>query len=76
MAEKTSIGIVGTGWVGSSVAISTLHNTAAQEVLLHDLNGAGAGEVIAPALDDTERVALAHSAEVLQKAIASVVPEQ
>ncbi|HEX6301816.1 MAG TPA: L-lactate dehydrogenase [Acidimicrobiia bacterium] len=40
MAERTSIGIVGTGWVGSSVAISTLHNAAAQEVLLHDRNSA------------------------------------
>jgi L-lactate dehydrogenase len=40
MADKTSIGIVGTGWVGSSVAISTLHNAAAQEVLLHDRNAA------------------------------------
>lgn len=40
MADKTSFGIVGTGWVGSSVAISTLHNAAAQEVLLHDRNAA------------------------------------
>lgn len=39
MAENTSIGIVGTGWVGSSVAISVLHNAAAQQVLLHDRNG-------------------------------------
>lgn len=38
MAERTSIGIIGTGWVGSSVAISTLHAAAAQEVLLHDRN--------------------------------------
>jgi malate/lactate dehydrogenase len=36
----------------------------------------GAGEVIAPELDDTERAALEHSAEVLQKAIGSVAPEQ
>jgi len=40
MADMTSIGIVGTGWVGSSVAISTLHSAAAQEVLLHDRNAA------------------------------------
>ncbi|MFP3882723.1 MAG: lactate/malate family dehydrogenase [Actinomycetota bacterium] len=39
MAEQTSIGIVGTGWVGSSVAISSLHNGVAQEVLLHDRAG-------------------------------------
>lgn len=36
MSKQTSIGIIGTGWVGSSVAISTLHAAAAQEVLLHD----------------------------------------
>lgn len=38
MAEKTSIGIVGTGWVGASVAISSLQAGAAQELLLHDQN--------------------------------------
>jgi L-lactate dehydrogenase len=32
-----SIGIIGTGWVGSSVAISTLHAGVASEVLLHDV---------------------------------------
>lgn len=31
-----SVGIVGTGWVGSSVAISTLHAGIAEEVLLLD----------------------------------------
>ena len=36
MADKTSIGIVGTGLVGTSVAISTLHAGAAQELLLND----------------------------------------
>jgi L-lactate dehydrogenase len=40
MAEKTTVGIVGTGWVGASVAISTLHNATAQKVLLHDRNAA------------------------------------
>lgn len=30
------IGIIGTGWVGASVAISTLHNGIASELLLHD----------------------------------------
>ena len=38
MTGQASIGIIGTGWVGSSVAISTLHLAAAQEVLLHDRN--------------------------------------
>jgi L-lactate dehydrogenase len=31
-----SIGIVGTGWVGASVAISTLHSGIAEELLLFD----------------------------------------
>ena len=34
-----SIGIVGTGWVGASVAISTLHTGIAGELLLHDARG-------------------------------------
>ena len=33
------IGIVGMGWVGSSVAISTLQSGLATELLLHDLRG-------------------------------------
>jgi L-lactate dehydrogenase len=34
------IGIIGMGWVGSSVAISTLHAGVATELLVHDLNTA------------------------------------
>lgn len=34
---RESVGIIGTGWVGSSVAISTLHAGVAAEVLLHDV---------------------------------------
>ncbi|HYH05421.1 MAG TPA: hypothetical protein VEK11_00020 [Thermoanaerobaculia bacterium] len=34
---RLSVGIIGTGWVGSSVAISTLHEGVAAEVLLHDV---------------------------------------
>jgi L-lactate dehydrogenase len=34
------IGIVGMGWVGSSVAISTLHSGVATELLVHDLKSA------------------------------------
>lgn len=30
------IGIIGTGWVGSSIAISLLHDGTARELLLHD----------------------------------------
>lgn len=33
---KRSIGIIGTGWVGASVAISTLHSGIADELLLND----------------------------------------
>ena len=35
-----TVGIIGTGWEGTSVAISTLHSGAADELWLHDLNGA------------------------------------
>ena len=34
---KRSVGIIGTGWVGSSVAICTLHSGAVDELLLNDL---------------------------------------
>jgi L-lactate dehydrogenase len=34
---KTSVGIVGVGWVGASVAISTLHAGVANELLLCDV---------------------------------------
>jgi L-lactate dehydrogenase len=34
---KRRVAIIGTGWVGSSVAISTLHSGAADELLLNDL---------------------------------------
>jgi L-lactate dehydrogenase len=36
MKAAARIGIVGTGWVGSSVAISILHSGIARELLLHD----------------------------------------
>lgn len=38
MEIKRSVGIIGTGWVGSSVAISTLYTGATQELLLYDKN--------------------------------------
>jgi L-lactate dehydrogenase len=34
---KTSVGIIGMGWVGSSVAISLLHAGVVEELLLYDL---------------------------------------
>ena len=37
MPRRTSIGIIGTGWVGSSVAISALHAGAANELILYDV---------------------------------------
>jgi L-lactate dehydrogenase len=41
------IGIVGMGWVGSSVAISTLHTGIATELLVHDINtSVAAGEAL------------------------------
>jgi len=36
---RRTVGIIGMGWVGSSVAISTLHSGVANEVLLNDLRG-------------------------------------
>lgn len=36
MTGHTRIGIIGTGWVGSSIAISCLHRGVANELLLHD----------------------------------------
>ncbi|MFZ2493354.1 MAG: L-lactate dehydrogenase, partial [Thermoanaerobaculia bacterium] len=33
---RMCVGIIGTGWVGASVAISTLQTGAASELLLHD----------------------------------------
>lgn len=44
---QTSIGIIGMGWVGSSVAISVLQRGICQELLLHDLRpGLAEGEAM------------------------------
>jgi L-lactate dehydrogenase len=53
MAARVSIGIIGTGWVGASVAISTLHGGVAQELLLSDRRGE---------LAEGEAMDLAHAA--------------
>jgi L-lactate dehydrogenase len=50
---KRRVAIIGTGWVGSSVAISTLHSGVADELLLHD-----AREAVA----EGEAMDLAHGA--------------
>lgn len=47
------IGVVGLGWVGSSVAISTLHSGVATELLLHDVR---------PGIAEGEAMDLAHGA--------------
>lgn len=44
---RTRVGIVGMGWVGSSVAISTLHYGVAHELLLYDIKeGLAEGEAM------------------------------
>lgn len=45
------IGIIGMGWVGSSVAISTLHEGIARELLVHDIK---------PEIAEGEAMDLAH----------------
>ena len=56
---KRRVGIIGTGWVGTSVAISTLHSGAADEILLNDLNLAVA---------EGEAMDLSHGAAFYQSA--------
>jgi L-lactate dehydrogenase len=34
---RRTVGVIGTGWVGASVAISTLHSGVADELLLYDI---------------------------------------
>jgi len=53
MSDIVRVGIVGTGWVGSSVAISTLYSGVAQELLLHDVR---------PGVAEGEAMDLAHGA--------------
>jgi L-lactate dehydrogenase len=65
MAAAARIGIIGTGWVGSSVAISTLHAGVARELLLHD-----AREDIAQA----EAMDLSHGASFYPSAVVRAAP--
>jgi len=47
MVQRISIGIIGMGWVGSSVAMSTLQAGIANELLLHDIrDGLAEGEAM------------------------------
>ena len=60
MAANVTIGIIGTGWVGASVAISTLHAGIAQELLLYDTRAAVA---------EGEAMDLAHGASFYPAAV-------
>jgi L-lactate dehydrogenase len=59
------IGIIGTGWVGSSVAISVLHDGVATELLLHDARGEVA---------EGEAMDLAHGASFYPPASVRAAP--
>lgn len=60
-----SVGVVGTGWVGASVAISTLHSGFASELLLADLRHE---------LAEGEAMDLAHGAAFYTTASVRAVP--
>lgn len=62
---KRRVTIVGTGWVGSSVAISTLHSGVADELLLYDLK---------EDLAEGEAMDLAHGASFYPSATVRAVP--
>jgi len=67
MNRQTSIGIIGTGWVGSSVAISVLHQGIANRLMLCDAR---------PGLAEGEAMDLRHGSAFYPAAeIASVEPE-
>ena len=57
---KRRVALIGTGWVGSSVAISTLHSGVADELLLHDVRHEVA---------EGEAMDLAHGASFYPSAI-------
>jgi L-lactate dehydrogenase len=57
---KRRVAIIGSGWVGASVAISTLHSGVADEVLLHDVRQEVA---------EGEAMDLAHGASFYPSAI-------
>lgn len=63
--DKETVGIIGTGWVGTSVAISTLHAGIAQRLWLHDVRGAVA---------EGEAMDLAHGAAFYPSCEVAAVP--
>ncbi|WP_295952226.1 L-lactate dehydrogenase [Rhodoferax sp.] len=68
-----SIGIIGTGWVGASVAISVLQAGAAQEVILFDArDGLAEGE----AMDLAHGAAFYPSAQVRAGSLAEMLDTQ
>ena len=68
-----SIGIIGTGWVGASVAISVLQASAAQEVILFDAHdGLAEGE----AMDLAHGAAFYPSATVRAGSLAEMLDTQ
>lgn len=60
MPRRTSIGIIGMGWVGSSVAISLLHSGTVNELLIHDER---------PGLAEGEAMDLAHGSSFYPSAL-------
>ncbi len=64
---QNSIGILGTGWVGASVAISTLHAGIASELLLCDMRADVA---------EGEAMDLAHGASFYSTAAVRAVPRE
>ena len=54
------VAIIGTGWVGASIAISTLHSGVADELLLHDARAA---------IAEGEAMDLAHGASFYRRAV-------
>jgi malate/lactate dehydrogenase len=64
----TRVGIIGTGWVGSSVAISTLHAGLAQDLLLYDVRTAiveGGARDLVPVRRCSDRPAGGRSANTM-----------
>lgn len=67
MTTRQSIGILGTGWVGTSVAISVLHGGFARELLVSDLR---------QELAEGEAMDLAHGASFYPTAeVCAVAPD-
>lgn len=58
--NKNSIGIIGMGWVGSSVAISLLHEGIAEELLLNDIQ---------PEIAEGEAMDLTHGSAYYPSAV-------